>query len=106
VRSELSFATPPEEETAKGPALAVAWDRSFSAEATSFLFSPWTWTCAKYVCVLSRSEDRETYLVCSATGQRTKCALDSARGLVNVALESRGLVLVVGRHCDGGCLGV
>jgi hypothetical protein len=43
----------------------------------------------------------ETYLVSGATGQRAQRALDGAGGLVDVALEGRGLVLVVGRHC--GC---
>jgi hypothetical protein len=88
---------PPEEETANGPALAVACERSFSAWPVAFLLSPWTYD--RLACEMGkRMRYRKTYLVSSVASQRADSALYCAGGLVDVALEGGGLVLVVGRH--------
>lgn len=41
LRFGSSFAMPPEAVVVKGPAFAVAWERSFSAAASVLRFSPW-----------------------------------------------------------------
>ena len=43
-----------------------------------------------------RKWEEKVYLVGGVAGQATKSALHGAGGLVNIALEGRGLVLVVG----------
>lgn len=78
-----------------GPTLPPAWERSFLASASVFLFSPWV--CKKVSEESMKGREDVTDLVGGATREAAENGLGCARGRVDVGLEGGGLLV---RHDD------